>query len=81
MLGLDPLGDLRRRVLLGQIERDHRGAADLIGDSVHAVLPARNQDQFRSGLARDPLRGRLADAAGSACHECDHAGHGTAGRW
>ncbi len=73
MLGLDPLGDLRRRVVVGEVDRDHRRAADLGGQGIEAVLAARDQDELRARLAGDPLGGRFADTAGSACHECDHA--------
>ena len=80
-LGLDELRNLRRCVLFGQIDGEDRGAADLGSDRVQVGLTARNQDQLRPGLARYPLGSCLADTAGSACHECDHGAHATAGRW
>ena len=49
MLGLDLLGDLRRRVLLGQIERDDRGPADLGSDGVQAVCRRATRISFALG--------------------------------
>src|SRR5262249_34241690 len=67
-----------RCVRLGQVDRDHGRAADLLGELLEPVLAPRDQDQLDVRLTREPPRRGLADPARRAGDE-RHVGHrGTA---
>ena len=59
----DPL----RRVGVGQVDREvGRLAGQRLGERPQALLAAGDEDQLRARLAREPPRGRLADATRGA---------------
>jgi hypothetical protein len=63
VLALDDLPDMLRRVGLGQVDGDHRRAAELGRELVKALLTPCDKDQLDVRLAREPPGGRLADPA------------------
>ena len=62
MVGLDVGADPLRRVRVGEVDGDvGRLAGQRLGQRPQQLLAAGDQDQLHPRLAREPLRGRLAD--------------------
>src|SRR5205085_7847396 len=66
VLALDYLPDGFRRFRGSEVERQHRGAAQLLGERAQPLLPARHQHQLGAWLASKPAGGRLPDPARGA---------------
>ncbi len=62
------LADALGRVVVEQIDGEHADAilAQLGGERAQALLAAGDEHERAAGLAREPARGRLADAAAGA---------------
>ena len=73
VLALDGLAHARGRVVVGQVDGDDRGAADLLGQRPQPILAPRDQHEPRAGLGREPAGRRLADPAGRTGDDRDHA--------